>query len=131
MTDVTPATAEQNLNIVTANTVQINPQGQILQSVQNAITAHSGGGQANAVQLNAMACFIATVAVAGDSVVLPHAQPGMEISVINQSATATGPNVFPATGETINALSANTAIAVGPQSILMFYCGVAGSWWTK
>ena len=41
---------------------------------------------------------------------LPSAVPGMEISVINQSATATGPNVFPQSGQTINALSANTAI---------------------
>jgi hypothetical protein len=62
---------------------------------------------------------------------LPASKPGMEITVINQSATATGPNVFPATGENINALAANTAIAVPPQSVLIFFCGVAGAWWTK
>jgi hypothetical protein len=88
------------------------------------IVAHAGGGQANAVQLTAMNYFIATVATAGDSVKLPPAKVGMEIT--NQSATATGPNDFPASGETINALAANTAIAVAPQSILIFFCGIAG-----
>jgi hypothetical protein len=100
-------------------------------SVQSGIVAHAGGGQGAAVPLTAMNCFIATVATAGDSVVLPPAMPGMEITVINQSATATGPNVFPSSGQTINALAANTAIAVAPQTVLIFWCGIAGSWWTK
>jgi hypothetical protein len=38
---------------------------------------------------------------------------------------------FPASGETINALAANTAIAVAPQTVLIFFCGIAGAWWTK
>jgi hypothetical protein len=100
-------------------------------SVQTGIVAHAGGGQGAAVQLTAMNCFIQTVATAGDSVKLPPAKVGMEITVINQSATATGPNVFPATGETINALSANTAIAVAPQTVLIFFCGIQGTWWSK
>jgi hypothetical protein len=100
-------------------------------SYQTGITAHAGGGQGSAVPLTAMNCFIQTVVTAGDSVILPSAAPGMEITVINQSATATGPNVFPATGQSINALAANTAIAVAPQSVLIFFCGIAGAWWTK
>jgi hypothetical protein len=59
------------------------------------------------------------------------APTGIEITVINQSATATGPNVFPASGASINALAANTAIAVAPQTVLIFFCGIAGSWWSK
>jgi hypothetical protein len=90
-------------------------------SVQTGIVAHAGGGQGSAIQLTAMNCFIATVATAGDSVKLPPSKPGMEITVINQSATATGPNVFPATDETINALAANTAIAVPPQTVMIFF----------
>jgi hypothetical protein len=49
----------------------------------------------------------------------------------HQSATATGPNVFPSTGQTINALAANTAIPVAPQTVLIFFCGIQGAWWTK
>jgi hypothetical protein len=100
-------------------------------SVQTGIVAHAGGGQGAATALTAMNCFVSTVATAGDSLLLPPAKSGMEITVINQTATATGPNVFPATGESINALAANTAIAVAPQTVLIFFCGIAGQWWTK
>jgi hypothetical protein len=101
------------------------------QSYLTGITAHAGGGQGSAVPLTAMLNFISTVVTAGDSVILPSAVPGSVITVINQSSTATGPNVFPQSGQTINALAANTAIAVPPQSVLIFFCGISGSWWTK
>lgn len=55
----------------------------------------------------------------------------MEVTVINQSATATGPNVFPQSGQTINALAANTATVVPPQTVMIFFRRVAGSWWPK
>jgi hypothetical protein len=100
-------------------------------STTTGITAHAGGGQGSAVPLTSMLNFIQTVTTAGDSLLLPAAVPGLEITVINQSATATGPNVFPQSGQTINALAANTAIAVPPQSVMIFFCGVAGAWWTK
>lgn len=109
-----------------------SPNGQMLQSVQNGVVAHSGGGQALATPLTAMACFISTVAVAGDSLLLPMAVPGMELSVINQTANA--PNIFPFPGQAINALGANASIpglASAQGGILMFYCGIAGQWWTK
>lgn len=100
-------------------------------SYQTGIVAHAGGGQGAATPLTAMLCFVATVATAGDSLLLPAAVPGLEITVINESATATGPNVFPQSGQTINALAANTAIAVPPQTVMILYCGISGAWWTK
>jgi hypothetical protein len=100
-------------------------------SSTDGIVAHAGGGQGAAVPLASMQNFIATVATAGDSVILPPAKAGMQIEVINKSATAGGPNVFPAVGETINALAANTAIAVPAQTIMLFFSGTNGSWWTK
>lgn len=115
---------------IAASLITIANGGQILQSVQNSITAHSGGGQGSAVQLTGMACFITTVAASGDSVILPASVPGMEISVIN--TTPTNPAaVFPASGEKINNGSANASVNVAAASITMFYCGVAGMWWTK
>jgi hypothetical protein len=95
------------------------------------ITAHAGGGQALAVPLTAQNNFIAIVTTAGDSVVLPKAKAGMEITVINQSATLTGPNCFPFTGDTINTGAANAAVAIAPSTTLIFYCAVDGAWWTK
>jgi hypothetical protein len=47
-------------------------------SVQTGIVAHAGGGQGSATPLTAMNCFVATVATAGDSLLLPPAKPGME-----------------------------------------------------
>jgi hypothetical protein len=57
----------------------------------------------------------------------------MEITVINQ--TANNAATFPATGETINGQSANTSVALPTGSasggVTIFFCGIAGSWWTK
>jgi hypothetical protein len=100
-------------------------------SYATGLTAHAGGGQGSATPLTGMLNFVSTVVTAGDSLLLPSAVPGMEVTVINQSSTATGPNVFPQSGQTINALAANTAIAVPPQSVMIFFCGISGAWWTK
>jgi hypothetical protein len=47
------------------------------------------------------------------------------------AATDLAPRSPPSTGETINALAANAAIAVAPQTVLIFFCGIQGAWWTK
>jgi hypothetical protein len=98
---------------------------------QDNITAHSGGGQANAVPITGPMARIIIVAVAGDSVVLPVSARGMEVVVVNDAA-ANAANVFPALGDAINALGANTAfsltVAAGPT---IFYCYSTGLWRTK
>jgi hypothetical protein len=98
---------------------------------QDNITAKSGGGQALAVQIIAPLARITTVAVAADSVVLPVSKRGM-IVVITNDAAANAANVFPATGDAINALAVNAAfsltVAAGPT---IFYCFTAGTWRTK
>jgi hypothetical protein len=104
---------------------------QTFSSVDN-IIAHAGGGQGSATPLTAMQNLLGTVASGGDSVILPSAKVGMQLDVVNK--TATSANVFPATGETINGQAANTAVAVagGAQgSVTVFFCGTAGAWWTK
>lgn len=73
----------------------------------------------------AMNCFIATVATAGDSVKLPPAKSAWRSRSSISRPPQRARNVFPASGETINALAANTAIAVPPQSVLIFFCGIA------
>jgi hypothetical protein len=108
-----------------------SPNGQQLQSVQNNITAHAGGGQANAVPLTAMACFVTAAATAGDSVVLPQAVPGMEISLVVQNVTAATINAFPNGTDTINGGGGGSSVTAAKNFITMFYCGIAGQWWTK
>lgn len=98
-----------------------------MNSVANALTARAGGGQGLATALSASINRVTTVASAADSVRLPVALPGMRITVIN-AAAANAMNVFPATGGTINALAANTALSVVANRGAMFVCAVAGNW---
>lgn len=98
-----------------------------LVSAANGLTAFAGGGQASATALTAGINRVTTVATAADSVRLPAAVAGTRVVVIN-AAAANAMNVFPATGEAINALSANTAISVAANRVIEFVCAVAGTW---
>ena len=85
-------------------------------SQSNAITAHAGGGQGSATALTAKWHRITTVATAADSVVLPTATAGLSVIVIN-AAAANAVAVFPASGDVINALSANASISVAANKV--------------
>lgn len=105
--------------------------GYLQLSVENAITATAGGGQANAYQLTNAYNRVTVVATGGDSVKLPalcnNGNVGMMVWVVNATA-ATSMNVFGQTGETINLIAANTAIAVVGASTKLFTCVAAGAW---
>ena len=90
------------------------------------ITAFATGGQANATQLTKAFNRVTTVATTADSVKLPVAVAGMTVVVKNAGANSM--DVFPATGGTINALSANTALAVAAAASVMFVSTLAGAW---
>ena len=96
-------------------------------SYTNAITAHAGGGQQASSPLNTVINRVTTVATAADSVTLPVDAPGMQLTVIN-AAAANSMNVFPNTGDAINALAANAAFAVAANKTATFYSTVAGQW---
>ena len=91
------------------------------------ITAHAGGGQANAVPLTSAMNRVSTVASAGDSVLLPASAVGLQITATN-AAALNSMNVFPATGDAINALGANAAFAVAAGKTAIFSCSLAGQW---
>lgn len=97
------------------------------ESVANALTAHAAGGQASALQLGQGISRVTTVATAGDSVKLPASAAGMFVVVTN-AAAANAMDVFPATGDAINALSANAALSVAANKTVIFFCAVAGTW---
>lgn len=100
---------------------------QIVQSVVDNITAHAGGGQTLAVLLTAAMNRVTTVASGNDSVLLPKSQVGLDVVVIN-AAASNSMNVYPQTGESINALAANTAFAVAANKVCTFYCCTSGIW---
>ncbi len=100
---------------------------QIVQSVVDNITAKAGGGQANAVLMTAAMNRVVTVASGNDSVKLPPSVAGLDVVIINAHAS-NGINVYPQTGEAINALGANTAFAMSANKVATFYCTTAGQW---
>lgn len=103
-----------------------NP-GPAPKSTANGITAFAGGGQASATQLAAGINRVTTVASAADSVKLPQAVPGRAIVVIN-AAAANAMDVFPQTGDIINALAANAQLSVAANKTIEFWCAVLGTW---
>ena len=98
-------------------------------SATTGITAHSGGGQGSAVALTSYINEVSTVGAGGDSVVLPASVAGMSL-IVKNSAASNSMNVFPASGDKINALSANSAFAMAAAARIMFFCAAAGQWWT-
>lgn len=106
----------------------INCNGLQYESTQDNITAAAGGGQTNAVQISSMNARVTTVATAADSVKLMPTASGLIIYVSNAAAT-NSMNVFPAVGDSINALSANTAFAVAAGKTCGFVCYTKGGPW--
>lgn len=120
--------------------------GYVRNSVTDAITAFAGGGQASATLLDSGYNRVATVASAADSVKLPSCHTGpsntgpMPAGVVSgnttglmlwvtNSAASNSMNVYPQTGESINALSANAAYAVAANKTVGFLCSPAGTIW--
>lgn len=95
-------------------------------SYTNGVTALAGGGQAGAVLLTTALTRVTTVATAGDSVKLPLAVGGMQITALNAGANAL--NVFPAVGDAVNALGANAAYGLAAGKTASFFSTVAGFW---
>ena len=97
-------------------------------SAEDGITAFSGGGQGSATPLTKAINRVSTAAAPGDSVLLPAALAGEQITVINGDAS-NSISVFPASGEQINALGANNAYGSDASTISRFICVTAGQWW--
>lgn len=92
-----------------------------------AITATASGNQSTSYQLTTGLNRIATVASGNDSVKLPACTGGIMVVVSNQAASNTA-NVYPSTGDAINALSANSAFALAANKTVIFFCGIDGTW---
>lgn len=104
-------------------------------SVLNGVTAHAGGGQASATALTATINRVTTVATAADSVLLPPAIHGMQLTIIN-AAASNSMNLFPSSqaqggasgGDAINALAQNASFAVAAGKSALASCAVDGTW---
>lgn len=97
-----------------------------LSSTANAIAA-AGANQGAATGLNYTTYQRVTTVAASTGVRLPAAVAGARIVVFNAQGT-NALNVYPATGEAINSLSANTAFSVAANRGAEFVCCVNGTW---
>lgn len=115
---------------------QVVNVGFLRMSITDSITAFSGGGQTSAVLLNSSLNRVTTVAAGNDSVKLPPCRDGIGTSgppsapsktlgmvmyVVN-AAAANSMNVYPTSGGSINALSADAAYAVAANKTVGFVC---------
>lgn len=101
--------------------------GSLWGKAQSGLTALAGGGQTNALELPAFLNRVTTVATAADSVKLPPARAGVMVFVAN-AAAANSMNVFPQTGDAINALSANASYGLAANKAAFFVCCANGVW---
>lgn len=95
-------------------------------SSQNAVTAHAGGGQTNALPTTAQITNISVVATTADSVKLPPALPGMSRTLINSATNSM--QVFGTGADTINAVATATGVAQAGGVTTTYFCPVAGQW---
>lgn len=117
------------LDIVNGVPYTLSKQGwqPMLESVQDAITAHAGGGQASAVPITAQNARVTVVGTAADSVVLPASVPGLIITITN-AAAVNSLNVFPPVGSSIDAGATNAASAVAATKTATFTCFNTTQW---
>lgn len=90
------------------------------------LTAHAGGGQVNATQLNPGTNVVTTVAVNNDSTILPFDALDQTVIVANRTIHTLA--VFPAVGDSINELAINTEVTIAPGRTRMFI-GVSTNNW--
>lgn len=96
------------------------------ESKTTGITAFAGGGQASAVVLTNAINIIATCATGGDSVMLPVAEQGDEVTIDNQGAASC--NVFPQVGGAIRGAAANAALALANAKTGFYKSLGSGNW---
>ena len=95
-------------------------------SYREGVTANAGGGRTNAVPIVAMITRVTTAASAGDSVVLPSAVPGLDLSLINAGANAA--QVFGSGTDTIDGTAGATGVSQAAGKTVQYLSTAAGAW---
>lgn len=98
-------------------------------TVAGALTASTSSDQAGGYAITADFSVFDTVGTAGDSARLPPALPGRSC-VIKNNAAANSMDIFPASGDSINAVSADGAYALAVTKSVLLFCVVKGKWHT-
>jgi hypothetical protein len=105
------------------------PGALFYESAASGLTAHAGGGQANALQLVNELNRVSTVATIGDSVALPASAPGL--TIILENAGANPMQVYGLGTDTINGVASGTGVSQMAGSVVIYTCYAAGSWFAN
>lgn len=96
---------------------------------ETAVTASTTSDQAGGYAVKYKNVHVGTVGTAGDSLTLPVGQEGMSLTIVN-GAAANSMDVFPNSGQAINALSNDTAFAIAANKTVQFTF-TGGKWFTN
>ncbi len=96
-------------------------------SYTDGVTAHAGGGRASAVPITTMITRVTIVASAADSVVLPPAAPGLDLTIINAAAT-NAMQVFAGGSDTIDGTAGATGVSQAAGKTVQYISTAAGAW---
>lgn len=110
----------------TSTTGSVTVGKNVIKSTEDAIIAHAGGGQGSAYLLTKDLNRISTCATTNDSVKLPSAVQGLQVYILNDGAQTAA--VYPATGEQIDGLAANTSVTIPHAQAMIFVCRSTGQW---
>jgi hypothetical protein len=95
--------------------------------VRSGLVALASGGQTGATpMMEGHINHVGTVATAADSVMLPLAKAGACVWGVN--ATANSMNMYPRSGQTINALAADATLAIAAGKAFHAFCATSGNW---
>lgn len=96
--------------------------------VAAAVAAAGSNSQANSTLLSSTLSIVATVSATTRGVRLPAAEAGLVMIVKNTATTQM--NIYPATGDVINALSTNAAYDLVKAKMALFVAQDATTWHT-
>ncbi len=94
-----------------------------------AVTASTTHTQAGATPILQMQVGV-TVGNAADSVLLPPAKAGMEVTLANLSATL-AMQVYASGSDTIGGTAGSTGVSQAATTLTIYYCFTTGAWLTK
>lgn len=108
----------------------VNAFGLNLTNLTTGITAHAGGGQADATQLSALVNVVDTVATAADSVKLPAPTVVGQVVIVSNTAAAAA-QVFGSGTDTINGVATATGVSLAAGKTGIYIAttiGAAAAW---
>lgn len=97
-------------------------------TLADSLTATGDDSQANGLPLTATINNITTADERNNTVVLPKIVSFASTFCVVKNNTGETLNIYPASGESINALAANTGVTLTSGSILVFYKATSTKW---